>query len=301
MKEELSDEVVDQIVFGMEDQEHTYYFDRERHVVIKTIVLPEEKKQEASRRYVALPDWRPVDGFYMMEQFIGSLKNPIYREELRDALKGGRGVFRRFKDFLKRHEPLERLWFNFKEGEMRRIVRRWYGKITDAEELEKLGEEPEETEQLLLSDLAIEERGESPERRDEKIEKAMGESLYDVSAELRELIIEERLAVCGEEESTTVEAMDDTGEVVGTAGGELFSLGGGDVFKLLYLYVEPLYRGMGLSRLLLDRMTESAKRVGAKELVVDIPSGSSFLERELFERGFNEYLRSFSLGWSRFE
>lgn len=301
MKEELSDEVVDQIVFGMEDQEHTYYFDRQKQLVIKTTDLPEESLQESGRRYVPLPEWRPVDGFYMMEQFIGSLKNPIYREELRDALKGGRGVFRRFKDFLKRHDPLERLWFNFKEGEMRRIVRRWYGKIIDAEEMEKLGEEPEETEQLLLSDLVIDEREESPEKRDEKIEKAMSESLYDVSEELRELVLEEHLAVCGDEESTTVEALDAAAEVVGTAGGELFSAGGGDVFKLIYLYVEPLYRGMGLSRLLLDRMTEIAKRRGAKELVVDIPSGSSFLERELFERGYSEYLRSFSLRWSRFE
>lgn len=301
MKEELSDEVVDQIVFGMEDQEHSYYFDREKQIVIKINDVSEEKLQATSRRYVPIPEWRPVDGFYMMEQFVGSIKNPIYREELRDALKGGRGVFRRFKDFLKRHEPLERLWFNFKEGEMRRIVRRWYGRITDAEEMEKLGEEPEETEQLLLSDLAIEEREESAEQRDKKLEKALSESLYDVSAELRELVLEERLTVCGDADSTTVEALDGAGEVVGTAGGELFSAEGGVIFKLIYLYVEPLYRGMGLSRLLLDRMTESAKRTGAKELVVDIPSGSSFLERELYERGFSEYVRSFSLRWSRFE
>ncbi|MFO7849228.1 MAG: GNAT family N-acetyltransferase [Spirochaetia bacterium] len=301
MSEELTDEVVDQIVFGMEDQQNTYYFDREKQVVIKTDGLTEAELQDSGNRYVSLPEWRPVDGFYMMEQFIGSLKNPIYREELRDALKGGRGVFRRFKDFLKRHEPLERLWFNFKEGEMRRIVRNWYAGITEAEEMEKLGEEPEETEQLLLSDLTIEEHEERNQAQEGKIEKALNESLYDVSTELKELVLEDKLAESGDSEITTVEALDEAGEIVGTAGGELFSSGEGDLFKLLYLYVEPLYRGMGLSRLLLDRMTETAKSLGAKELVVDIPSGSSFLERELYERGFSEYMRSFSLRWSKFE
>ena len=215
-------------------------------------------------------------------------------------------MFRRFKDLLKKYEPLEKLWFNFKEREMRRIVRRWYARIIDAEEFEKLGEEPEETEQLLLSDLFLEEREESPEERDLKIERTYSEALSELSLELRELTVENRIAECEPNNSHTVEAKSSAGastddEVAGTAGGELFSTGGGDVFRLLYLYVEPAYRGMGLSRLLLDRITEIAGRLEAKELVVEIPSPSVFMERELRERGFVEFVRSYSLRWSRFD
>ena len=312
MSDELSDEVVDQIVFGMENQEESYYFDREKKVLIRAVELSEEEKQEAENRFVPLPEWRPVDGFHMMEQFTASLRNPIYREELRETLKGGRGVFRRFKDLLRKYEPLEKLWFTFKEREMRRVVRRWYAGITEAEEFERLGEEPEETEQLLLSDLTIEEREETAEERDEKIERSLEEALYDVSSELQELTIDNEVAACYSTPGYTIEARipsgthDDTAdnadnEIAGTVGGEIFSADGGDIFKLLYLYVAPAYRGMGLSRLLLDRVSDTAKRLEAKELVVDVPSGSAFIERELRERGFSEYMRSYSLRWSRFD
>lgn len=300
MKSELSDEVVDQIVFGMENQDEDYYFDREKEVLVKAEDLSGETPED-SRRYVPIPQWRPVDGFHMMEQFTAGVKNPIYREELRDTLKGGRGVFRRFKDLLKRHEPLERLWFNFKENEMRRIVRRWYGRITEAENMEELGEEPEETEEILLSDLDIRDREESTEEVMRKIERALTEALYDVSGEIRELVIDEKLAAYEESQGYTVEAFSLNGDLVASAGGELFTSEAGDVLKVLYLYVEPEFRGMGLSRLLIDRITETAKRLEVKEMAVDIPSGSSFLERELAERGFNEYLRSYSLRWSNFD
>ncbi len=323
MSDELSDEVVDQIVFGMENQEESYYFDREKQVLIHEEELSEEEIEESGNRFVSLPEWRPVDGFHMMEQFTGTLRNPIYREELRETLKGGRGVFRRFKDLLKKHEPLEKLWFSFKEREMRKVVRRWYASITEAEEFERLGEEPEETEQLLLSDLMIEEREETAEERDGKIERSYEEAFYDVSSELRELTIDNKIAACYSTPGYTIEARtpswssgtdsdktDKTGsdasdstdsEIAGTAGGEIFSADGGDIFKLLYLYVAPAYRGMGLSRLLLDRVSETAKRLEAKELVVDVPSGSAFLERELRERAFSEYVRSYSLRWSKFD
>jgi GNAT superfamily N-acetyltransferase len=129
---------------------------------------------------------------------------------------------------------------------------------------------------------------------------------------LRELTIDNKVAACYSSPGYTIEARVPSGtndetadnvdnELAGTAGGELFSADGGDIFKLLYLYVAPAYRGMGLSRLLLDRVSETAKRLEAKELVVDVPSGSAFLERELRERGFSEYVRSYSLRWSRFE
>ena len=298
---ELTDEIVDQIVFGMENQEENFCFDMREGILLKEEELPEETEEEREKRYPSIPHWRPVDGFHMMERFTGTLKNPIYREELREALKGGRGVFRRFKDLLKRHEPLERQWFFFKEREMRKVVRRWYAGIIGAEETEKLGEEPEETEELLLSDLSIVERVEDIDERDAKIDLSLNEVLQRHSPELQELIIDDRLAMYGAPTGYTVEALLPSGERAGSVGGEIYSSSGGDLFRIAYIFVEPAYRGLGLSRLLFDRITETAKRMEVKEMVVDLPAGSAFLERELRERGFAEFARSYSLRWADFE
>src|SRR6056297_1279586 len=148
---ELTEEVIDQIIFGMENQQADYLFDLKEGVLVHSneSVVTEHKGSE--ERFVELPNWRPVDGFYLMERFVAFIKNPIYRQEMRDALNGGGGVFRRFKDVLKRFEPLERQWFSFKEREMRQAVRNWYTGINDAIMLSRLGEEPEETEDLVLS------------------------------------------------------------------------------------------------------------------------------------------------------
>lgn len=306
MGEELSDEVVEQIVFGMENQEEDFYFDREK----KRLVTPEEIAQEeefgpqeesAGERYIPLPEWRPVDGFHLMEEFVTVVKNPVYREELKEALGGGKGVFRRFKDLIKKYEPLERQWYNFKEREMRRIVRRWFSGILESEEFARLGEEPTETEQLLLSDLDVRVDKESLETRKEKIEKSVSEAMSDISEELQEVKFAELISLCSTTEGYTVEAALPSGEVVGSVGGELFTAGGGDVFRVFYLYVEQEYRGMGISRLLLDRITDTSKNVEAKELIMDIPTGSSFLEREIHERGFAEFVKSYRLRWSRFD
>ncbi len=284
----------------MENQEEAFFFDMQEGILLKEEDIPVEMGEEKGKRYPPIPHWRPVDGFHMMERFTGTLKNPIYREELREALKGGRGVFRRFKDLLKRHEPLERQWFSFKEREMRKVVRRWYAGILGAEETEKLGEEPEETEELLLSDLSIVERVEDIDERDAKIDLSLSEVLQRHSRELQELIIDDRLAMYGAPTGYTVEALLPSGESAGSVGGEIYSGTDGDLFRIAYVYVEPAYRGMGLSRLLFDRITETAKRMEVKEMVVDIPAGSSFLERELLERGFSEFARSYSLRWTDF-
>ena len=156
MEFELSPATMEQIIFAMEDQTTEWYVHRVSGA-LATGDLVEEAEQvelpEQAEEFVPLPLWQPVDGFRLMERFVATVRNPFHREHLRSALAHGRGVFRSFKNALHQSPDLERLWHGFKEREMRRIVAQWYDREREAAGLERLGWEPEESDDLTVSDL----------------------------------------------------------------------------------------------------------------------------------------------------
>ncbi|MGC9311427.1 MAG: UPF0158 family protein [Sediminispirochaetaceae bacterium] len=293
----LTEEIVDQIIFGMENQEKNYKYDLIKGDIITVNELRDRGEEDDTERYVKLPQWRPVDGFYLMERFVAYIKNPIYRQEMRDALNGGRGVFRRFKDVLKRYDPLEKQWFSFKEKEMRDIVRNWYGAINDSMELSRLGEEPEETENLVLSDFVI--KGGFGEWREKIVQAAttaLRESLDEVSVTLKKFLLQTETA--GTQDSDHIEVLHaetPVGEFAGCIVGVYNDTGYNTLLDIRYIWIEPLYRGLGLSRLFIDRMTELASEKGIVEAVIELLGNTLFLRSELEERGFREFGRRYSL------
>ena len=293
----LTEEVVDQIIFGMENQEKNYIFDLLKGNIIMVEELKERSDGDDVERYVKLPQWRPVDGFHLMERFVGYIKNPIYRQEMRDALNGGKGVFRRFKDVLKRYDPLEKQWFSFKEKEMRDIVRNWYGTINDSLELLRLGEEPEETENLVLSDFVI--KGGFGDWREKIVSAAttaLRESLDEVSLTLKKFLLQTETAGTRENDNIEVlHAETPVGEFAGCIVGVYNDTGYNNLLDIRYIWIEPLYRGLGLSRLFIDRMTELASEKGIVEAVIELLGNTLFLRSELEERGFREFGRRYSL------
>jgi GNAT superfamily N-acetyltransferase len=159
----LSSELVEQIIFAMEDQQNEYYIHRCSGELLREDEMEEGIEEagtpeEAEDAFIPIPEWRPVDGFLMMGKFVARLRNPLLRDQLKDALASGRGVFRKFKDILKTSPEIERLWFNFKERELRKVVWQWYNDNRELAGLERLEEEPEQEEgleDLLVSDFAI--------------------------------------------------------------------------------------------------------------------------------------------------
>ena len=149
MQFELSPEVYDQIIFAMEDQGARALVHRVTGQVVS------EERPERADEFIPAPRWKPADGFHLMEGFVTTVPNRYYREQLRDALTAGKGVFRSFKNALKQSHDLERSWYRFKEREMRRIVAEWYHQEREAAGLERLGPEPEETEDLTISDFVV--------------------------------------------------------------------------------------------------------------------------------------------------
>jgi hypothetical protein len=145
MQFELTDEIRNLIVFAMEDQGNSYLFDSvdQKTVIESTIDFVDED------RYYKIPTWDSMKGFKLMERFISILRNPLAREELRGVLLSGKGVFRNFKNVLHQYPEVEKLWFSFKEKEMRLIVSNWYDTFLDSWGLEKLGFEPEENSDVV--------------------------------------------------------------------------------------------------------------------------------------------------------
>ena len=293
----LTEEIVDQVIFGMENQETTYRFDLTEADIVSFKDLKERNELQDSDRYVRLPQWRPVDGFHLMERFVSYIKNPIYRQEMRDALNGGKGVFRRFKDVLKRYEPLERQWFTYKEKEMRDIVRNWYASINDSFELLRIGEEPEETEDLVLSDFLIKQGfGDWNDKINSAAITALRESLDEVSLTLKAYLMQTEVAGTQDHERIEVlHAETPLGDFAGCIAGVYNDTGYSTLMDIRFIWIEPLYRGLGLSRLFIDRITEIAAGKGIVEVIIALLGNTLFLRSELEERGFREFGRRYSL------
>ncbi|OJF77134.1 MAG: hypothetical protein BKP49_03090 [Treponema sp. CETP13] len=129
----------------MEDQKKSFVFDS-----IHCIPVAKEDVQNSDKTsYYSLPVWGSIQGFKLMERFVSLLHNPLAREELRAVLFAGRGVFRNYKNVLKRYPEIELLWFSFKKKEMRSEIYRWYNDLRESWGLEKLGDVPEEIEDVL--------------------------------------------------------------------------------------------------------------------------------------------------------
>lgn len=303
----LSNELLDQLIFAMENQKDEFFFHMDRCEIVSAQLLSEEERRQEI--YVAVPRWGSADGFHLMERFIAGINNPIYRQELGQALSGGKGVFRRFKDVLKRHDPLERLWYNFKEREMRNCVRQWFEQHREALQLESLGPEPEETEDLVLSDFPLDFSELSRERIDSSLEalvysaveecwSADGENGGRSTAWLERE--SDRVIDCIDacDEGFCVRAESPGGEAAALA--YLCCFRGSDASlmgEVPLLFVYPPFRGLGLAKLLIDTLIGRFDELSLSELKIDLPGGSRVLSRFLEEAHFKEQASSF-IFWS---
>jgi len=147
----LGRDLIEQIIFGMENQENQYYLD-----LVKGLVVQSDRIQNIQESvHIPLPAWHPSDGFILMEKFVSSLNNPLFQEEMKSILHSGKGVFRKFKNLLKQRKDLERQWFRFKQKEMLNIILEWLEIHQDYLELTELGDELDYLDDLINSDFTL--------------------------------------------------------------------------------------------------------------------------------------------------
>jgi GNAT superfamily N-acetyltransferase len=299
----LTEQLVSQIVFAMEDQRYRFVVDRSTGDVLRVEELPSgsaplvpgtgegeepaalDGVAAADSRFVPIPAWGPTEGFHLMERFALKLRNPIFAAMLREALSSGPGVFRKFKDILKKNREIERLWFAFKDREMRRVVEQWYEAERELAGLERLAAEEELPLDLVGSDFSIL-RGEARHvepalKLDRKI---LGESLPESGIEGPPRSAAEELPPLLDPRSLFLAAELAGGEFAGFAWAVEED---GSTLRVVQLAVRKHFRGIGLGRQLLRRVLQEARERGYTRLLAPLSGPSLALVPLLEELGFS--------------
>ncbi|HKJ84920.1 MAG TPA: GNAT family N-acetyltransferase [Spirochaetia bacterium] len=269
----LTRELVDQIVFGMENQDRVYVLDTEEATVIPAEQIPEG---ESAERYLSLPEWRSVDGYNLMEQFVATLHNPIFRGRLRAILASGRGVFRQFKDTVRERREIERLWFNFKERAMRDLVSDWYNDLREREGLERLESMVAETEtdQLVESDFAFREvRPADLELIRSLDREAFDEVFSDTEAGVVDAFYAQFRGPTSDpnaQESTVIVAETQGGDFAGFLWSVRRPAGEVAVAFVQQIYVLPEFRGFGLAREVFNAFCHQMHEQRVAEIVLPL-------------------------------
>jgi GNAT superfamily N-acetyltransferase len=275
MQFELNQALIDEILFFMEDQNGEFLLDTREGIVISTD--DEGFDGDADDRYIGLPDWGPSKGFRLMERFTAGLHNALAREELSAALNRGRGVFRAFKDTLTRYPEIEKLWFDYKDREMKSEVISWYNALRETWGLELIGEEPEDIAGLALEDFRFREGTAQDSDPAQELHRAcMGENNSkhgDIFAGMGEWVFP-----------------GDIGVVAETAGEEFAgyasAVRSGEILRICAVEVQAEYRGLGLGKALIARVLEQADREKIPRVIIDLPAGQEHFSRALLREDF---------------
>lgn len=121
---QLTDEILSEIIWGMENQETTYMLDVSRGILYS----PETGDPETDpENLVPLPAWSSSNGYQLMVSFISSCPDEKLKARLSSELGSRRhGVFRRFRDILSENEQNLKSWYDFKDRRMKAYIRSWY-------------------------------------------------------------------------------------------------------------------------------------------------------------------------------
>ncbi|MDR0877948.1 MAG: GNAT family N-acetyltransferase [Treponema sp.] len=271
MQFELTEALIDHILFSMEDQAGDFFVDAQEGIVVGGSDEFDETIKADGDRYLYLPGWESSDGFKLMERFAASLRNPLIREQLSAALNRGRGVFRAFKDILGQYPESEKLWFAYKERAMKREIFRWYNALREEWGLEKIGGEPEDTEDLVLEDFRI--RDGVPE------DTAAAKELHRLCA--------------GTEDWTfpgdyTLAAETAGGEFAGYISARLqpSRSGAPDALHIYALEVKPEFRGLGIGEALINGLMNRIANQKIAHISIDLPAEMEAFSRVLLRNSF---------------
>jgi ribosomal protein S18 acetylase RimI-like enzyme len=282
---ELSEKAVEQIVFAMEDQERASVVDLESGDVLPAA-------GHSGIGYAKPPTWSSREGFKLMEEFLASVRQPSARRELSTALARGRGVFKAFKAALVEHEELERAFRDFKIRAMKRTITMWYDDLREARGLERLGPEPEDTDELLASDLDIRILGlaNSRELLMPMVAEAEEESLEILPGPVAAFEIERlRADIAAAPDALCAIADDGEGGALGVALGFRTVVGERGFGRISFLMVKREFRRMGLGTSLLGALTRAFEDEGLNLVMLDSALLPPELGQSLAALGFVSY------------
>jgi GNAT superfamily N-acetyltransferase len=281
----LNDGVVEQVVFAMEDQDAKAVVDLETGEV-----LPAEG--HSGERYVIAPTWSSREGFRLMEDFLATVRLPSARRELGIALGRGRGVFKAFKAVLAAYPELERAFREFKLRAMRRSISIWYDDLREAKGLERLGPEPDETDDLIVSDLDILvlSLADAGHLLEPLVAEAEEEALDFLPAAIAAFECSRlRSELASAKEGLCAYVDDGEGGAIGAAVAVLVDSGEQGIGRIVFLGVREEFRRMGLGRALLGALGARLKSEGDRFLILDCALLPEDFAERLSMYGYRSY------------
>jgi len=286
MRFDLDNALTGEILFCMENQDGNFLLDTRENKVISTDNYDGGEDLE-DERFISIPDWTTNDGYRLMEKFTVNLKNPVVRQKLSAALNGKKKVFRAFKDILEQYHEIEKLWFVFKEKEMKNGISVWYNSLREEWGLAPLGVEPEDNSSLVLEDFVLREGKDSDLENAAALHKLCidekkDEPSFDVYERMNPFVFPGGLCFIAESAS-------------GEFSGFICAVKDAPSYlQIRLLEVKPEYRGLGLGKALLAKLLEKTQNCGFR-ITIDLPAGAGYFERSLHLENFKPSVQRFAL------
>jgi ribosomal protein S18 acetylase RimI-like enzyme len=298
MRFELTEALMDDILFSMEDQGDDFFVDTREGIVVGGLdAEPDDfSADEAESRYLSLPMWDSSEGYRLMERFAASFRNPLLRDELSAALNRGKGVFRAFKNILSQHPEAEKLWFAFKEREMKKEILDWYNALREEWGLERIGREPEETGDLVLEDFRFRSAEEGDAARAAELHRQCLEEYRDPENKGGGRLIPE--STLGETDALwrfpgDLALTAETG--AGDFAGYISAALEGQVLRITALEVKHEYRGLGIGEALLSHLFARFDNASVNHILIDLPARAEGFSRVLLREFFKPYATRYCL------
>ena len=289
---ELTGTILERIIFAMEDQTKSMLVDMNTGELVersKTTSTPapqsadERSSKQPEDAPQSPPKWTPKEGFKLMESFYSTMRSEEHRLELSKALTRGKGVFKAFKEIISAWPEEEAAFREFKLKHMRPVVEDWMDDYREFKGLSRLGSEPEDIDDIILTDFPIEVSAiaDVAFSFEEVLDSVFSDSLEYLPFALAEKerralekLIEEKPRHC-----FCVSVKGDDASPIAVALGLIIFEDGTSFGKIRLLYVKKGYKNLELPSLLLAQMISEFHSKNVEVILLD----SLFLPAEFQE------------------
>lgn len=151
---ELTDSLCAEILHAMDNQQQTFVLDAEKLKTVQIDCASDFDTVDEENIY-SLPLWDSADGYNLLESFINKYKGVKAYGELKQVLAEGRGVFKNFKNTLKKYPEIERRFHSYKTKKMNERIIEWYNALRESWGLENLEQDFDEYDDLVTEDFSF--------------------------------------------------------------------------------------------------------------------------------------------------
>lgn len=286
----LTEQLIDDIISAMENQETIFVVEAAGGKLVEStdsVVADDENFYE-------LPEWNPADGFALREDFVKDLHAPLAHDELQAILHSGRGVFRNFRNTLKKYPEIDKRWHIFKHRTMSARINEWYNSLREIWGLETLDQLAESEESLVYDDFSFTDYDSKTDNR---------EILFNINAFIQDdeqNLPEEIKKAIYEMWSRQFQSIDSTkqiGFICRSLSDEFAGCITGcpetdiqeEIIVLTSLYVPEQFRGLGIGTELISMFFSKIQSSEKKWILMPINLIPEFLEPLLIRTGFEKY------------